>query len=485
MNRSPKVIAVLTMIALLSVAGVAQAGGNAALVSKTPELSEALTVLDSWIQKRMHDREQPGLSVGVVYDQELIWAKGYGVADLARKTPVTSETAFRIGSVSKLFTATAIMQLRDAGKLHLDDPVSMYLPWFRIKSSFVNAPAITIRQLMTHTSGLPRESPGGYWNTGEFPTREQMIEALAQQEAILEPATELKYSNLAVSIEGEVVQAVSGEPYEQYVTRHILEPLGMLQSSVRPQPDSPALAVGYAARQPGQPRAASFFLQSGGLTPAANIASTVPDLAKFMSLQFRDAEAGGPQILKGSTLREMRHVQWLNSDWTGGYGLGFSLSRVGDKVRVGHGGAVNGFRASVRFLPDEKFGVIVLANSGDGDPGSYSDELFKVLEPIVAKATKKDDPPSVADPSWSKFVGTYTWEGDDVRVMVIGGKLTMFNPGADDPWGSRNVLEPIGQNTFRFKGGYASGEIVRFELDKSGKVTRVDMPGEFAIRTKD
>src|SRR6185369_15827095 len=135
----------------------------------------AIQVFDAWVARTVSDREQPGVSIGIVHDQDLIWAKGYGFADLAKKQPATPATAYRIASISKLFTATAILQLRDAGKLQLDDPVAKWLPWFKIKNAHPEGPVITIRHLLTHTSGLPREAAGVNWSDLTMPKREEMI----------------------------------------------------------------------------------------------------------------------------------------------------------------------------------------------------------------------------------------------------------------------------------------------------------------------
>ena len=133
------------------------------------EVASSLELLSAWTESQMAYRGQPGLSLGVIYDQELIWSKGFGYADLASQKPADSTTVYRIASITKLFTATAILQLRDEGKLQLDDPVAHHLPWFTVQNSFTDAPEITIRQLLTHTSGLPREAASPYWNDRNFP----------------------------------------------------------------------------------------------------------------------------------------------------------------------------------------------------------------------------------------------------------------------------------------------------------------------------
>ncbi len=144
---------------------------------------------------------------------------------------MTPQTKFRMASHSKLFTATAVMQLREQGKLRLDDPVSKYLPWFQVKTADSDDPPITIEELLTHSSGLPREA-GSHWTTFEFPTTEQLRGLMAERQAPFSPEVRWKYSNLAFSIAGMVIEAVSGQKWADYVQQNIYKPLGMTSSSV-------------------------------------------------------------------------------------------------------------------------------------------------------------------------------------------------------------------------------------------------------------
>ncbi len=339
------VVAVICVV----VAPLADADGRG--LAQKPEVAAAIKVLDSWIDATAKSREQPGLSVGVVYDQDLIWAKGYGFADAQKKVPATPATLYRIASISKLFTSTAILQLRDAGKLRLDDPVAKHLPWFKIRNKHPEGPAITIRHLITHTSGLPREAVGVNWSDLTFPKREEMMRLIAEQETVFPAETEWKYSNLALSLGGEIVAAVSGEPWAQYVENHILKPLGMTATRALPGPDTPGLSTGYGRRVPGAARDVEPFVDIEAERPAGNLASNVEDLAKFLSLQLRDGPASGAQILKGSTIREMHRVQWLRPDWRSGWGLGFSIRRAGEQVRVGHGGSLPASARRLKLRP--------------------------------------------------------------------------------------------------------------------------------------
>ncbi len=449
-------------------------------LAQKPEVAAALTVLDAWIAATVAQREQPGLSIGIVYDQDLVWAKGYGFADLDGRVPATPSTIYRIASISKLFTATAVMQLRDAGKLQLEDRVSDRLPWFSIKKTHEGGPAITIRQLITHTSGLPREVNGVNWSDLSFPSRDDMLRVLPGQETVFPPDTEWKYSNLAVSLAGETVAQVSGEPWSEYVERHILRPLGMTATRVVPERGMPGLAVGYGRRVPGRKRETEPFVDIGAESPAGNLASNVDDLAKLVSLQLREGPAGGNQILRGSTLREMHRVQWLRPDWQSGWGLGFSVRRVGDEVRVGHGGSLPGHRTQIEIAVAQRLGVIVLTNADDGDPLRYVNQAFTLLSPAVAKAVTPPDMPKVPDPLWQRYVGRYAWKFSEMQIQILNGELTMIVPEADNPWSSRIILRPVAPNAFKMVAtGFSYepiGELLTFEMDAQNRVTRVRTP---------
>ena len=441
-------------------------------IARHPEVSAAIKVLDAWVEATVADREQPGLSIGIVYDQELIWAKGYGFADVDSQVRATPATVYRIGSISKVFTATAILQLRDGGKLQLDDPVAKYLPWFKVKNRDPEGPVITIRHLLTHTSGLPWDAPGVDWDNFTGPSRQELIRGIAEQETLFPAETHLRYSNLGYVLLGEIVAAVSGEPFSQYVKTHILNPLGMTATDLEPTPDMPGLAVGYGPRVPGKPRKAQPFADTRFYTPAGDGASSVEDFAKFASLQLCDRFLGAPEILKPSTLREMRRVHWLAPDWRRGRGLGFSIRRVGEQLRFGHGGDSRGFLAEFEIAPVEKLAVIVFTNASDGSPRRYLEQALAIVGPAVTRATAPARTTPTPDPTWGKYVGTYKSTDGTVKIMVLNGELTSINPSNDNPWESRGLLKPVGPHTFRrIESGGIYGELLRFEVDHEGRVT--------------
>lgn len=471
------------VIALLLVA-VGVANAQSPRLADDSTIASNLRLYEIWVQQQMDYYHQPGVSIGLVSDQDLIWAEGFGYRDLERRASANPSTIYRIASITKTFTATAIMQLRDAGKLQLDDPVAKHLSWFRYQNRFPDAPVVTIRHLLTHTSGLPREADFPYWSDpSRFPTREEMIEALHSQESVFEPETRYKYSNLALALAGEVVAAVSGEPYAEYIQRHILDPLGMSSTYVRTEDiDRDRLATGYEVIRPDGTQPVAPETDSKGLTPAANMSSTVEDLARYISLQFRDGPAGGAQILKGSTLREMQRVHWLEPDWSSGRGLGFGLWRQGTRTLVGHGGWVGGYRTQIAFDPEARIGVVVLTNSDERGPGAYVNQAFDMLAPVIEQARGQEPViASVSDPE--RYVGRYhDADGWSTDVLWFEGRLVMYGhgyPPSSNPKGALSDLTPEGEHTFRMTGENGNGELVVFELGDDGRVQRVKVGANY------
>jgi CubicO group peptidase (beta-lactamase class C family) len=448
-------------------------GLSAAEPALPPKARDAVRVFDQWAAAKAAEREQPGLSIGIVRDQELIFAKGYGYADLNNRMPATPQTLYRVASVTKLFTATSVMQLRDAGKLRLDDPVAKHLEWFQLHSTKGDVP-IQVWHLMTHLSGLPREAAAPYWNTKEFPSREQVRRMLATQDAVFPPATTWKYSNLAVAIEGEIVAQVSGMEWADYVTQRVLKPLGMTASLPLPAANSFGLATGYGARQAGGVREQEEFTDCKGIAPAASLATNIEDLARFLSFQFR----GDPRVLKLSTLQEMRRPQWVQPSWASGWGLGFSLRKLGARTLAGHTGSLGGYRANIAFDPEAKVGVIVLANSNDASAELYVDKAFQMVAPALAPERERFP----ARPEWEKYKGTYLWKTSELLVDVIDGELVAYAPDSDDPLDARIRLEPVGEHRFRMLTGSSLGELAVFDVDAAGRSRKVTVGGYYYMR---
>lgn len=464
-------IAVASIATALAISAPAVRAQSTAAVASDADVLAAQRLFTAWLEGQMISRHLPGVAIGVVADQELIWSKGFGLADTARKVRMTPQTKFRMASHSKLFTATAIMQLREQGKLRLDDPVSQHLSWFRVKPADPDDPPITIEELLTHGSGLQREA-GSHWTDFNFPTTEQLKALMPDRQAAYPPDTRWKYSNLAYSIAGMVIEAVSGQRWADYVHQHIYQPLGMSNSSVDRNLDG--LAVGYGRLMPDSTRAINPFIDARGMAAATGITSTVDDMAKFVSAQFRKGRIGGRNILSTGSLRDMHRIRMLENNWTQGNGIGFSVRRERDKVFVSHGGSYPGYQTNTLLQLDGRVGVIVLTNADDANPGGMATQLMNTVGEAVAKAQTPAATTTTWDPAWSRFAGLYRGRGGETHVIEMNRRLVIITPSAatlDNP----TRLEPIGNGQFRFAanaGGGPVGEVVRF-VEENGRVVRM------------
>jgi CubicO group peptidase (beta-lactamase class C family) len=437
-----------------------------------PDVKAAARLFSAWMEGQIAYRGLPGVAVGVVHDQQLVWSKGFGFADVASKKPMTADTRFRIASNSKLFAAIAILQLREQGKLRLDDPVVKHLPWFTMKPAGPDDGPITIEQLLSHSSGMQREA-SDHWSSYDFPTEAQLKALMQDRQAAFPPQTRWKYSNLAFGIAGLIVEQVTGQRWADYVSANILKPLNMAATSID-KPD-PGLATPYGVRTPDGTRRVLSFVDAKGMAAATGLSSNVNDLAAFISAQFRRAPvAGGNNILSAGSWREALRVRSVDENWESGSGLGFDHVRVKGRTYVGHGGGYPGNTTMTRVQLDDKVGVIVLTNTNDSNPGDIANQLMATVGEAVARAARAKASPAW-DSAWARFAGRYRGGDDGVTQVVLLNDQLALLPAAGGAAETRTLLEPLGDGRFRLMapgGGAPIGEVVRFE-EKDGKVTRM------------
>ena len=330
------------------------------IVAADGPYAEVARRLEPWIAAEMATKALPALSIALVDDQRIVWARGFGFADVERRVPATAETVYRVGSVSKLFTDMAVMQLVEQGKLDLDAPVNRYLPEFAPRNPF--KAAITLRQLMSHRSGLVREPPAGHYFDPAAPALIDVVKSLAGTTLVFEPGTHTKYSNAGIAVVGAVVERVSGEPFPKAIEHALLGPLGMSRSSF--EPDAALMrqmAHGQMWTYDGQAIATPTFLLGTG--PAGNMVSSVVDLGRFVSFLFARGRRAETTVLKPESLRMMIEPPSGQPGTTSGFGLGFALSKFDGERRAGHSGAVYGFATEVEALLDAKLGVVVITTA--------------------------------------------------------------------------------------------------------------------------
>jgi len=412
----------------------------------------------------------PGAAVGIVHEDKLVWSKGIGFADVKKKRRADTKTLYRIASITKTFTATAVMQLRDAGKLALDDPAVVYLPELAAAQS-PRGPreTLTIRRMLSHESGLQSEPPGTNWSDVLYEDDPNRTLSRASEIALRVPVhTQWKYSNLAYQLLGEIVARVSNMTYPKYIRSKILRPLGMTATSLDPLAARlrARRAIGYEPRFLSDelelaPEEASVFGAEGGLW------SCVDDLARWLSCQLAD----DPKIIDKSTLDEMHKPRYLTDDeWLNAWCIGWYARRREDTVWIMHSGGHYGFITNACFEPKEKIGAIALVN-GIGNATELALQLGTIAREAVREAAPGIEVPEPLPEAWRPFVGLYTAPhfGTVMRLEWLDGKLTALDPEAPT-W--KPTLAPTDDpDVFTIEPGFReSGELARFERGKDGRV---------------
>jgi len=327
----------------------------------TPIDSDSLSHIEQYIATTRHQLRVPGLAVAVIQDGEIVYQHGFGHAVPRRS--VTPQTPFVLGSLSKSFTALAVIQLVEAGKLDLDAPVQHYIPWFHVHDNVASS-IITVRHLLTHTSGISRYMGRALLSGRGGKTLEQSVRELSKVKLLHPVGSHFAYSNTNYLIAGLLIEIASGMSYEAYVHKHVFHPLHMTTSFTSEQEARDhGMAQGYRwwfGR--AVPFAAPYLLDA---LPAAYIISSAADMGRYL-VACLDAGASGDSLLSPQGFAEMYKPQATVPAKHSSYGLGWRVERLGDEPILRHGGEVSNFRADMVLVPGYKLGVVVLANCNNG-----------------------------------------------------------------------------------------------------------------------
>lgn len=422
--------------------------------------------LERLVRERQREWRTPGVSAGVVRDGSLVWSLGIGASDVGQPdVPPGPDTAFAIGSISKTFTAAAIMALRDEGKLSLTDPVSRFL----------DVPAhggLLLRELLAHASGLQREPVGDIWDTLVVPSIAEVVRDLPDAEQVLPARRRWHYSNLAYSLLGEIVARVDGRAWIAAVQSRLLDPLGMTRTSQEP---APPVAVGYYTDPYTDQVHPEKWPDMGGFSSAGGLWSTVSDLARWVSF----LASGADGVLPASTLDEMSRPEIMADleKWTLAWGLGLELFRRGDRVMVGHEGGMPGFLTCIAVHRAERTGAVVLCNSSAGaSPAALALDLVCAVLDTAPGPVSPWRPGPPVPPELAPLVGRWWSEGASFTFTVREARLEA-RQDRDSESKPPAVFEPIGADRYRTVSGREEGELLRVERDASGGVARLMWAG--------
>jgi CubicO group peptidase (beta-lactamase class C family) len=439
------------------------------------ERAEALRLVDAWLDSVQVYQHVPAISAGVVAGDSLIWSKGYGTIDEQHTIPASPQTIYSICSISKLFTSVSLMQQYEAGKVRLDEAVTTYLPWAKLKETGEDSVPVTVRGILSHSAGLPRESDFPYWSGPDFPfpTHDQIRATISSQSPLFPAERYFQYSNLGLTLAGEIVAAVSGQPYAQYAKAHVLDPLELNDTRTLMPMDlyGKRLAIGYGALKRDGTRDRVKPFDTKGITPAAGYTSTVEDLGKFASWQFRLLRTGKENVLKASTLREMQRVQYMDPGWKVSWGLGFAVDHKDKDTFVGHGGSCPGYKTNLRLRVKDELAAIFMDNSAE-EAGRFTAAMFSILD--KRKGYEFKDPAPATGIDLEAYSGHYSnqpWGSESVIVPWAGGLAILSLPN-DEPAEAIGFLKPKGGDIFRrVRDDGSEAEEIKFQRDASGRVT--------------
>ncbi len=394
---------------------------------KKQMIKQTLHLIDNWLDFQTYINEIPGVAVGIFVEDEIVFKKEYGYANLEKKEKLTNQHLFRIASHSKLFTATAIMKLYHEDKLSLDDKVSKFLPWFTSEKDD-NIKQIRIRHLLTHSSGMTRDGVTGHWSNHEFPSIEEIKAQVEKGISFFKTSEILKYSNFGYTLLGQIIETVSGQNYPEYIQKEILTPLNMNNTIIDvDETNLSRHATGYKIKYPKQEREKLEHVPANIMHSATGLSSTVEDLIKFYKAHIFGNNTLFPDYIK----REMQRIQFKaeKADW----GLGFSITTLPEMKIVGHGGGYPGFITRSGLIQDKKLVIVVLTNAVNGPALTLSLGILKLIAHIAKEKEKFKLKPEETIQDFNDIIGFYISDWGTSLFSQIGPKLVVIGPGDDNP----------------------------------------------------
>ena len=429
-------------------------------------------LIDKWLDYQTYINELPGLAVGIFIEDEIVFQKEYGYANIETKEKFTKNHLFRIASNTKLFTAIAIMMLYRDGKLSLDDKVAKYLPWFSSEKDD-NIQTITIRHLLTHTSGLSCDGKQNYYGTDLTLSLEDIKNEIKEGLSISKTNESVNYSNIGYILLGQIIEAITKQEYKQFIKSQILVPLGMKNTFMDVSDENKTLHVtGHGMKYPKKERETFPLIPIKIFQPAAGISSTVEDLIKF----YQALLYGNDVLLPDDLKRDMLRIQVKMGNNI--RGLGFCLSNNPEGKIANHIGGWLGFRSMSGFVPDEKIIVVVFINATNVGIENFFYSLIHLVQTLNSMKSvflqEAEDSAHFKD-----IIGFYdSLEGWGPELFCqIGSQLVLLNPESMYPGGSMQILNHKGSFIFtpsKETPTAKPGENIQFIENSKGQKVYID-----------
>lgn len=427
---------------------------------------------EGFLSAEMERKGVPGFSAAVVKGREIVWAKGFGYASVEEEVPASPGTVFRVASVSKPVIATGLLQWLDRGKFRLDDPVNGVMEDMKIRTGFKEE--LTVRNLLTHTSGLPVHVDPVFFDLGETITLEELIRGSAI--AVRPPNEEIVYSNTAFNIIGYLVGMFAGEPYPEYVKESLFDPLDMRSSAFEQTPEIRKLmAQPYSRKKAEEPLEAvrPWYGASIPEKPCGSLFTTATDLGHFLVAQMNGGRYNGRKILKKETVDEMHRLQAGAGASRSGYALAWKRTWHHGRPMLSHTGGNLGWTAHVAFYPELKVGIAILCNLNDNS--GWRPPARQALHLLVGgtlsfetEEFRRDD----AQKRWGNLAGTYARQFQKAEIRVEEGNLILAR-GSEKAY-----LEELEASRYTVHGTGIDGAELTFEFDDHGTAKQFDLETE-------
>ncbi|HXI23065.1 MAG TPA: serine hydrolase [Pyrinomonadaceae bacterium] len=445
---------------------------SAPLYSQTsstgPEVTRLQNELEPKIKEEIQKGHLPGFAIGVVKNGQLIYAKGFGVAKLGANTPITSRSLFHMASVTKTFVATAIMQLVEQGKIDLDAPLTKYLPYFKLDDERYKA--ITIRQMLSHTSGIP-DTINYNWDKPEYDASalERFVRSTSGEKLVFNPGEKFAYSNTAYEILGDVIAKVSGESFEDYVQHHILTPLGMKDSTLLVREANPQLLTSPHVVEDQKPVVSKIFPYNRAHAPSSTLYSSVEDMSRWAIANLNQGELNGKRILKQETAESM----WRPVVDALGMKEGmswFTTARDGHRIVLHSGGDV-GFESLLVLCPDDAVAVVAMSNFASSDR-DYVEEFVNMAVRIMlgVDSTAPSTAKGIAIAPTQLSAEEARTKADEVLasyVTALGGRAAL-----------EKITSRVAKGTFEVSGIAMSGPVEMYAKAPNLRLIVLRMPGQ-------
>jgi len=439
-------------------------------------LDQSVDYIKSWLEFRFQREEVPGIVVAVSYKGKLLMNEAYGYADLEKQTKLTPQHIFRIASHSKTFTATALMQLQEQGKLRIDDYVVDYIPWLK-EHSDTKWQKVTLRQLMSHGAGVIRDGLNAdYWQLERpFPSEAELQREILEANLVIDNNTKLKYSNFGYSLLGLVVAAVSGASYNDYVTQHIVNTLNLKNTGPEYTPAiENKIVTGYSRRDVNKTRLPIAQIDTRAMSAATGFYATAEDLCAYFTAHF----VGSGALLDDESKKEMQRVQWHanmpGQDSHVDYGLGLELEYLKKRKTFGHGGGFPGQITNTIADPKDELVVVVLTNCLNSPASTITKSVFGIIDYY-----QTNTPDTAPKHDMRAFEGRYMNLWGITDIIATGDKVVATYPDTWHALTDPETLEFVSDATFKTIdiGSFdAEDELVHFHL-KDGAVTSVNYSG--------